>query len=132
MGVIFLSLDEVLAIHADQIATFGGSAGVRDLGLLESALAVPQAAFGGAYLHQDLYEMAAAYLFHLVSNHPFLDGNKRTGSLAAVVFLEINGIDVNVPEQQFQDLVLAVASGRAGKQEIVGFFRRHLPPPPSV
>jgi len=132
MGVTLLSLDEVLAIHSDQIATFGGSAGVRDLGLLESALAAPQAGFGGAYLHQDLYEMAAAHLFHLVSNHPFIDGNKRTGSLAAVVFLETNGVDVNVPEEQFQELVLAVAAGQSGQEEVTVFLRQHLPPLPSV
>ena len=76
--------------------------------------------------------MAAAYLFDLVSNHPFIDGNKRTGSLAAVVFLEMNGVDVNVPEEQFQELVLEVAAGQSGKEEVTEFFRQHLPPLPSV
>ncbi|HYQ81440.1 MAG TPA: Fic family protein, partial [Anaeromyxobacteraceae bacterium] len=72
----FLTLDEVLALHADQIGRYGGSPGLRDLGLLESALAAPRATFGGEHLHGSLPEMAAAYLFHLVRNHPFVDGNK--------------------------------------------------------
>jgi len=82
----FLKLQRVLQIHESQIESFGGSSGIRDLGLLKSALAMPQASFGGTYLHADLYEMAAAYLFHIVSNHPFLDGNKRTGTAVALFF----------------------------------------------
>ena len=132
MGAVFLRVDQVLRIHADQIAAFGGADGVRDMGLLGSAVASPSAGFGGAYLNADLYEMAAALLFNLVKNHPFLDGNKRTGALAAVVFLELNGVDMDVPEEQFQDLVLRVAAGQAGKEEVTAFFRTHLPPPPPV
>ena len=78
MSPDFLTLDEVLEIHRDQIERYGGAAGIRDLGLLQSALAQPSATFGGQYLHADLHEMAAAYLYHLVQNHPFLDGNKST------------------------------------------------------
>ena len=75
----FLTLDEVLALHADRIARYGGSEGIRDVGLLKSALAAPAATFDGGYLHPTLPEMAAAYLFHLVKNHPFVDGNERVG-----------------------------------------------------
>jgi len=85
--VDFLELPDVLMVHADQIQRYGGETGVRDLGLLESAVAQPRAAFGGEYLHQDLFGMAAAYLFHIVCNHPFVDGNKRVGLVAARPFL---------------------------------------------
>jgi death-on-curing family protein len=84
---ILLSLNEVVEIHRDVIERYGGSSGIRDMGLLQSAVAVPQASFGGEYLHTGLFEMAAAFLFHLVQNHPFLDGNKRTGAMAAFTFL---------------------------------------------
>ena len=80
MDPVFLTRTEILAIHADQLRRYGGAGGIRDEGLLDSALAAPQSAFGGEFLHAGLHEMAAAYLFHLVSNHPFLDGNKRVGA----------------------------------------------------
>ncbi len=89
-GPSFLSLDEVLALHADLVARYGGAQGVRDVALLESALAAPRATYGGEFLHGTVPEMAAAYLFHIVRNHPFVDGNERAGLLAAVVFLDVN------------------------------------------
>jgi death on curing protein len=78
-------------IHEGQLAKYGGAAGIRDLGLLESAVATPKATFGGAFVHEDLFAMAAAYAFHIGENQPFVDGNKRTGVLAAVVFLDSTG-----------------------------------------
>ena len=87
----FLALDEVLGIHADQIRRYGGTVGLRDLGLLRSALAMPQTTFDDEFIHGTLFEMAAAYLFHLARNHPFLDGNKRTPLMCALVFLGLNG-----------------------------------------
>src|SRR6266702_1459663 len=99
MAPTFLTTDQVLEIHSDQIARYGGMAGVRDLGLLQSALAQPQATFGGQLLHADLFEMAAAYLFHLVQNHPFVDGNKRVGAVAAIVFLLTNGQDISLSNE---------------------------------
>ena len=93
----FLNLADVLRIHADQIQRYGGRNGVRDFGLLESALAMPRASFGGEWLHRDTYEMAAAYGFHLCRNHPFIEGNKRTGLASALVFLELNVIYVQDP-----------------------------------
>src|SRR5262245_50033502 len=88
----FLSRDEVLEIHRQQIERFGGRPGVRDVGLLDSALAMPAAGIGGERLHGDAYEMAAAYLFHLAKNHPFFDGNKRVAAHSAYVFLSLNGL----------------------------------------
>jgi len=88
----FLGLDEIINIHMDQIEQYGGSAGIRDIGLLQSAAAMPAAGFGEDYLHKDIFEMAAAYLFHITQNHPFIDGNKRTGIASAATFLGINGI----------------------------------------
>ncbi|HWE94258.1 MAG TPA: type II toxin-antitoxin system death-on-curing family toxin [Tepidisphaeraceae bacterium] len=128
MGDInFLTLDEVLELHVAQIELFGGSAGLRDLGLLESALAQPMQAFGGQYLHEDLAAMAAAYLYHIVSNHPFLDGNKRTGTDAAIVFLEINGVELPVENELLIELVLEVAKGNKSKEAVAEYFRRLIP-----
>ena len=122
----FLTLDEVLEIHQDQIRRYGGSDGIRDQGLLESALAQPAATFGGNYLHADLAEMAAAYLFHIVQNHPFVDGNKRVGTVAAVVFLAMNDVELDADEEVFERMVLDVAAGRADKSRAAGFIRRHV------
>lgn len=85
VAVVFLTVDDVLTLHADQIARFGGRAGIRDIGLLESALGMPLATFQSEFLHPSLAEMAAAYLFHIARNHPFLDGNKRVGLMAMLV-----------------------------------------------
>lgn len=124
----FLTLDEVLEIHRDQIDRYGGSSGIRDLGLLQSALAQPAATFGGQLLHGDLFEMAAAYLFHLVQNHPFVDGNKRVGTVAAIVFLAMNDHEVDAPEDALESLVLSVATSRADKDTIAEFLRTHSRP----
>ena len=124
----FLKIQRILQIHESQIELFGGSSGIRDMGLLDSALAMPQASFGGTYLHGDLYAMAAAYLFHIVSNHPFLDGNKRTGTAVALFFLKLNGIDHDIDDTALESLVLSVACGETGKDEIAAFFRKHCPP----
>ncbi|GAB6166168.1 type II toxin-antitoxin system death-on-curing family toxin [Thermostilla marina] len=121
----FLSIEDVLTLHADQVDLYGGEHGVRDMGLLESAVAQPRATFGSESLHKDLFEMAAAYLYHLVQNHPFLDGNKRTGCVAALVFLDLNGIEIDAPRGSLYDLTMAVATGQAGKSEIAEFFRTY-------
>lgn len=119
----FLTFDEVLESHQAQVAVYGGSDGIRDVGLLESALAQPQASYGGQYLHADVFEMSAAYLFHLVQNHPFVDGNKRIGLEAALLFLELNGHSIEAPDQELIALVLATAQGITTKTEIAAFFR---------
>jgi death-on-curing protein len=122
--VQFLGLQEVLEIHRDQVTRYGGTAGIRDLDLLKSALGMPGATFNGEFLHTDVYEMAAAYLFHLVKNHPFLDGNKRVGAVAALVFLTLNDHDFQAPEDNLAETVLAVARGEIGKSEVTVFLRR--------
>jgi death-on-curing protein len=118
--VRFLSVENVLAIHADTIAEEGGSAGVREIGLLESAVAMPQATFEGAYLHPGLAAMAAAYLFHLCQNHAFVDGNKRAAAFSTVLFLALNGIpdDALPPESDLEHVTLSVARGEMTKTDV--------------
>lgn len=128
MEPVFLSLPEVLEIHRDQIERYGGSPGVRDVGLLQSALAQPAATFAGQFLHADLFEMAAAYLFHIVQNHPFVDGNKRVGTAAAVVFLLMNDHEPTASNKDLETLVLSAAQGQTDKPAIAEFFRRHHRP----
>jgi death-on-curing protein len=124
---VFLSLDEVLQIHRWQIEQFGGSDGVLDAGLLESAIAMPAQAFGGEFIHTNLAEMAAAYLFHIVKNHPFADGNKRTGMHCALIFLDLNGYELDVPVDEAEALVIAVATGSADKSRAAEFFHMLMP-----
>jgi len=121
----FLGIEDVLSLHAAQVEMYGGHQGVRDVGLLESAVAQPQAAFGGAYAHEFPFEMAAAYMFHIVRNHPFLDGNKRTGLIAALTFLDLNGIEIDAPAGSLCELTIAVATGQADKAYIAEFLRSH-------
>ena len=125
MSPDFLTLEEVLEIHDDQINRYGGASGIRDFGLLESALAQPQTIFGGSFLHTDLFEMAAAYFFHIIQNHPFMDGNKRVGAVAALVFLEMNNKTVIMTNDELESQVLSVAQGLTDKTESAKFFREH-------
>jgi death on curing protein len=120
MEPAFLSLDEILEIHEQQIQRYGGSAGLRDPAGLESAIATPQATFDGDFLHTSIPAMAAAYLFHLCQNHPFIDGNKRVGANAAITFLLMNDWDATFGEEDLVDVVLSVASGRMAKRELIG------------
>lgn len=119
----FLTLDQVATLHKLQIDQFGGAHGVKDEGLLLSALGQPESGFGGEYFHKDLHEMAAAYLFHLVKNHGFHDGNKRIAALSAAVFLEVNGLGVTADEDEFEKLVLDAAQSLVTKDQIADFFR---------
>ncbi|TMA75086.1 MAG: type II toxin-antitoxin system death-on-curing family toxin [Deltaproteobacteria bacterium] len=124
----FLTLDEVLAIHSDQVRQYGGSGGIRDVGLLSSALAMPRASFGGQYLHPSLHEMAAACLFHLVQNHPFIDGNERIGLAATIAFLGLNDVWLESPSEELLEMVLKVARGEIGKPETAVFLRERCVP----
>ena len=121
----FLNLEMIIEIHEDSIKHYGGSSGIRDQGLLESAIGMPMAGFGAEYAHNDIFEMAAAYLFHICKNHPFVDGNKRVAATAAWVFLRMNGFETNPPEQEFESLVFGVAKGECDKKSIADFFRKH-------
>jgi len=121
----FLTLDEVLAIHAHQIERYGGSRGLRDRALLESALAMPAATFGSETLHPSLHEQAAAYLFHLVKNHPFVDGNKRVGLACCLVYLRLNGTSIRASDDELVGVVVGVAEGGLSKADIAVFLREH-------
>jgi death-on-curing protein len=118
----FLTLDEVLAIHSHLIERYGGTPGIRDVGLLESALAMPEVRYAGQWLHPSLHEMAAAYCYHLVESHPFLDGNKRVGLAVALVFLSLNGQRVVASDDALVELILGVVDGTKGKADLAVFF----------
>lgn len=120
-----LEVEDILLIHADQLERYGGLAGLRDHGLLVSAVSMPRSTYGGEFLHGDLFAMAAAYLFHITRNHPFLDGNKRTGAAAALVFLDLHGIEVAATDDALYDLVIAVAKGDIGKDAVAAFLQTH-------
>lgn len=121
----FLSLDQIFAIHKDQLGLYGGESGLRDMGLLQSALAMPPSGFGDEYFHKDLYEMGAAYLFHIVKNHPFVDGNKRVGFVASYIFLRLNGVLVTASEDAYEKMTLDVAQGKVDKAAVAAFFRKY-------
>jgi death on curing protein len=124
MPVVFLTVGEVESLHDDQLALHGGSAGVRDRGALESAVATPQATFGGEFLHPSVFEMAAAYAFHIAENQPFVDGNKRTALDTALVFLGLNGWDVDDPNEDLYDAMIGVADGTVSKGKLASVLER--------
>lgn len=128
MTIRFLGLDEVLAIHREQVELYGGTEGVRDLGLLESAVASPEASFDGNYLHGTVNEMAAAYLYHLCQNHPFLDGNKRVAAASMFLFLYVNDHELDCSDDELVELTLGVASGEVTKAEVAVFLSGHVRP----
>jgi death-on-curing protein len=117
-------MGEVLLILQDQIRRYGGAYGVRDHDLLSSALAMPGTTFEGQYLHKDLFDQAAAYAFHLCQNHPFVDGNKRTALASALVFLSLNGIELDDPHEALYELMMNVSAKGLGKADIAAEFRR--------
>ncbi len=126
----FLTLDDVLALHQRQIERYGGATGIRDLGLLQSALSLPAATFDGSWLHGTLEEMAGAYLYHLAQNKPFVDGNKRTAAIAMLVFLRINDLFPTFSNDELVDLTMAVASSECTKAEASVRIAAHIRPQP--
>jgi death-on-curing protein len=115
--IYHLTVANVLEIHAEAISQFGGSAGIRETALLESAVAAPQASFGGESVYTDLIEVAAAYHFFLCRNHPFVDGNKRAALGACIVFLRLNGIEPQSDSRSWEDLTLDVAASRLDRDQ---------------
>jgi death-on-curing protein len=113
----------LLGLHDDQLRLFGGSAGVRDQGALESAVAMPEATFDDQFLHEDLFHMAAAYAFHIAENQPFVDGNKRTGLNAALVFLDVNGWVVRDPDMRLYDAMIGISSRALDKHRLAILLR---------
>ena len=118
-----LELADVVSVHNDQVQRYGGHPGVRDFGLLQSALAMPRASFGGERLHRNLHEMAAAYAFHISQNQPFVDANKRTGLACALVFLDLNGVSPADPQETLYQATVDVASGSLDKTGLASLFR---------
>lgn len=123
--MIFLQVDHVLELHDEQITLFGGSFGLRDESLLLSALEMPKQSFGGELLHAFPFEMAAAYLFHVSKNHPFVDGNKRTAAYCMEVFLKMNGHEIIASDADLEKLVLDTATGKMDKKQIAAFLEEH-------
>jgi death on curing protein len=122
-----LTVEIVREIHAEAIKKFGGSDGLRDVALLESAVAAPQASFGGRSPYKDLAEVAAAYLFYLCRNHAFVDGNKRAALGACIVFLRLNGIEPKPDSPQWEELTLAVAASELDRNQTTQRLRELLP-----
>ncbi|MBN2078997.1 MAG: type II toxin-antitoxin system death-on-curing family toxin [Spirochaetes bacterium] len=123
-SIDFITLAEVIEIHNNQIELYGGRKGIRDISLLSSALAMPKATFDGDYLNKNIFDMAAAYAFHICQNHPFVDGNKRVGLVTALVFLEFNGVEINDARGILYDAMMNISRGAEGKKKLEGLFRK--------
>lgn len=120
----FLDKSTLLIFHEDQLRLYGGKSGIRDMGLLESALAQPEASFGGDYVHQDIFHMAAAYGYHICQNHPFFDGNKRTALIAMYMFLHVNGHRLKADKKKLFAVMMGVAQGQIDKVSLADFLRK--------
>lgn len=119
----FLSLEEVLELQTEMLQVYGGQAGVRDRGSLESAVGMPTQTFGGDFVHPGLFEMAAAYAFHIAENQAFVDGNKRTGLAAALTFLRLNGVSVVDPQGRLYAAMIAIGTKQMDKNGLGELFR---------
>lgn len=119
-----LTIDMVREIHGEALSRFGGLNGVRDENLLASAVLTPQSSFAGKSPYADLIDVAAAYLFYICRNHPFLDGNKRTAMMSAIVFLRLNGIDPAPDSGRWERLMLDVAASKIDRQETTERLRK--------
>ena len=117
-NIHFLSLEDVLTLHELQIEQYGGATGIRERSLLESAVAMPQASFGGEFVHSSIFEMAAAYAFHIAENQPFVDGNKRTALASALVFLDWQNVELEDPNERLYDAMIAIAEKKMSKNEL--------------
>jgi death-on-curing protein len=126
----FLELEDVFELHADSIARYGGDTGVRDRGLIESAVAVPRQSFGGDYLHGSVFEMAAAYAFHLAESQGFVDGNKRAGLAAATAFLAMNGHDLIERDDRLYTAMIAISARKLDKRGLAQVFEECSQPVP--
>ncbi|MCX5922456.1 MAG: type II toxin-antitoxin system death-on-curing family toxin [Candidatus Dependentiae bacterium] len=124
-AVKFLEHKAVLRLHCQVIDEFGGIHGLRDSKLLDSALAQPQITIFSEYAYKDIFEMATAYCYHLIKNHPFIDGNKRIGLLTALTFLELNGIIIDAPFDELYDMTMKIADSKITKEKITQFFKKH-------
>jgi death-on-curing protein len=121
----FLDKKTIRAFHRDLVETYGGSEGVRDEGLLESALAQPKASFGGNYVHDSIFKMAAAYGFHIAKNHPFFDGNKRTALVAMYTFLYVNGYRLEADKKSLYAVIIDLANNKVDKNDLADFLEKN-------
>ena len=126
MEIYFLTLDDVVEIYSDQIKRYGGKSKIRDHNLLLSAIGQPLSTFDGQYLHKTLFDQAGAYLFHICKNHPFVDGNKRTALVCALIFLAMNDCPFHYQEAVLEKLIRSIAEGTAKKDEALAFFSKIL------
>jgi len=124
--IIFLPERLILLFHEQLIQTYGGTHGVRDEKLLDSALGQPKATFEGKFLHNNLIEMTAAYGYHICNNHPFIDGNKRIALVAMDVFLQRNGYEINATEKETYKMMMKLASGELAKDELVKWLEKNV------
>ncbi|BAY78036.1 death-on-curing family protein [Nostoc linckia NIES-25] len=122
----FIEKQDVLSIHSKQINLYGGLLGIRDEGLLESAISQPQATFGGEFLHPTIFEQAAAYLFHITNNHAFVDGNKRTAFDVMVTFLNLNDYELNMTLKEAEELTIKVSDNKVSKEELIEVLKNHI------
>lgn len=120
----FLTMAEAVEIHKNQIELYGGESGIRDYNLLNSAIYFPQSTFDSRFLYDNLYDMAAAYIYHIYQNHPFVDGNKRTALVCGLVFLDLNGIEIDDPSGSLYKMMMRVAGGKCSKDEITVILKK--------
>lgn len=124
MATKFVPIDIILAFHEDLLRRYGGSGGVRDRNLLESAIGQPKATFAGKHLHRTLFDKAAAYGFHLARNHPFVDGNKRIAFVVMDIFLSRNGWDLVASEEEAYAMMMELAQGRLAKSALSEWLKK--------
>jgi death-on-curing protein len=122
----FITVEQAIKVHDRLVDQHGGLHGIRDLGLLASAMEMPKAAMFGEDLHPTLFDKAAAYLFHIVKNHPFNDGNKRTGAFVSILFLRMNEVPIIIDQKKYEELVLLTANSLANKSQISAFFSQQM------
>jgi death-on-curing protein len=122
--IVYITVDQVIKIHDRQIEQHGGLQGIRDLGLLTSAMEMPKSSFGGVEMYPTIFDKAAAYVFYIAKNHPFFDGNKRTAAFTALLFLRINGLNLTLDLKQYELLVIGLAEGLISKTQMGHFFAR--------
>ncbi|MDO8461149.1 MAG: type II toxin-antitoxin system death-on-curing family toxin [bacterium] len=125
MQIIYLTLEQVLLIHEDQIVRYGGSSGLRDVSLLESAIFRPQSSFGGEDLYLTIFDKASALMHSLILNHSFIDGNKRTGTASMLVFLELNEYRLHVSQKALIEIALKIESKKINMEELADWLKKN-------
>ncbi|MCE2983619.1 MAG: type II toxin-antitoxin system death-on-curing family toxin [Parachlamydia sp.] len=118
----YLTMEQVIDLQQELIKRYGGLPGIRDKGLLESALHAPETCLFGEEMFPTVYDKAAAYLYHIICNHPFIDANKRTGAAVTLIFLEANNQTIRFSQSDFEDIVLDVARNNIDKEQIAQFL----------